>query len=129
MNQADQSVGGDFGRNSLDIGPLGRIGPIARICELSNLLRLWMILLPKRQLALPQKVLIVEQQLFQAGAGHADQFQFEFFGCAGGHAAFGNVLLAAAGGLHHLIMGAGTATDPAITKYYGSVINDFRHLV
>ena len=73
--------------------------------------------------------MIVEQQFFQAGARHADQFQLEFFGCAGGHAAFGNVLLAAARGLYHLIMGAGATANPAVAKNNRSIIHNFRHLI
>ncbi len=48
-------------------------------------------------------VSIVFQQFFQTGAGDIREFDLRFFGGAGGHAAFDDVLLARARGLHHLI--------------------------
>jgi hypothetical protein len=39
VDQADESVGGDFRRRLFDIRPISRIGPIFRVSELANCLR------------------------------------------------------------------------------------------
>jgi hypothetical protein len=53
----------------------------------------------------------------------------DFFGCAGSHAAFGDILLTAAGRLDHLIVGTAAATDPAVAEFDGTIVNYLRHLV
>ena len=50
MNQADQSIGGNFGRGSFNTGPISYIGPIARVSELSDPLRFRMVFIPERQI-------------------------------------------------------------------------------
>ena len=62
--------------------------------------------LPERQAPLPQKILIIQAQFFQAGAGHIGQFQLGLFRSAGGLAPFGDVLHPAPRRLHHLVVGA-----------------------
>ena len=66
MNQTERRISGYFGWGTLDIGPIGLIGPIARVGELSDLLSFWMVLPPERQIALPQEILVIEQQFFLA---------------------------------------------------------------
>jgi hypothetical protein len=71
VDEADQSVGGDFGRRFFDIGLIGLIGPIFGISEFSHSLSHRMVLLPDHPFVLAQKVLEVEQQLLKAGPRYA----------------------------------------------------------
>jgi hypothetical protein len=129
VDQADQGVGGNLGERGFDIGLIGQIGPILGVGQLPDGLRLGVVLAPQRQTALTQEILKIQQQLLQAGPGHSDQLQLGFFRGARGHAAFGDVLLAASGRLHHLVVGAGAGVDEPVTESRGGVIDNFRHLV
>ena len=80
------------------------------------------------QSALAQKILIIEQQFAQAGAGHVGQFYFGFFGSGGGQTPLGDVLHAAPGHLHHLVMGAGTLVDKAVAEDDRTVIGKLGRL-
>jgi len=129
VDQADQRVGRDLGRSLLDIGPIGRIGPIARVGKLSDCLCLLVVLGPERQTVLAQEVLIVDQQLFQARAGDADQLELGLLRSAGSLTALGDVLLARAGGLNHLIGRARTPVDEAGAEGDRAVVDDLGTLV
>ena len=88
MNKTNHGVGRHLGRGAFDVGLIARIG------ELSNGFSLWVISFPGWNAALTQEIILVEQQLFQAGPSHTDQFEFGFLGGAGGHGALGDVLFA-----------------------------------
>jgi hypothetical protein len=60
---------------------------------------------PLLQSALAQVVFIVESEFFQAGARYVRQLQLCFFRSSAGLASFGDILCAATGSLHHLIVG------------------------
>jgi hypothetical protein len=107
VNQTNHRVGGNFsGRGSLDIGPIGRIGPILPITERAHLPRLIVFFAPQRQPVLAEVVLIIQEQFFQACTCNAYKLELGFLGCPGSRAAFGDVLFAAARRLHHLVVGA-----------------------
>jgi hypothetical protein len=53
------------------------------------------------------EIAVVFDQLFLAGTGHVGKLDFGFLGCTAELAAFEDVLLAGAGGLHHLVVRAG----------------------
>jgi len=74
-------------------------------------------------MALAQKIVIIEQQFLQTGTDHSDQLQFGLFRRARRHTAFGDILFATAGGLHHLIVGTRTAADPAVAGHDNEYIN------
>jgi len=84
--------------------------------------------LPLFQPPLAQEVLVVELQLFQAGAGDACQLEFELLGGSAGLAALGDVLDAGAGGLDHLVVGAAALVDVAIAEADGYVVDELGHL-
>jgi len=52
-----------------------------------------------------------------------------FPGRSGGHAAFGYVLLAAAGGRHHLVVSARAGIYEAVAEFNGGVIDNLRGLI
>jgi hypothetical protein len=64
------------------------------------------------------------REVLETGPGDVGEFEFGFFGGAAGLAPFENVLFAGAGGLHHLVPGAGTPVDKAITETHRAVEND-----
>lgn len=115
VNQADQRIGDD-GR--IRMGKPGGVGP-----RLTGLIRpitlplrerpqcphgagLGLVLCPLAELALAEEVLVIQEQFIQAGTGDVHQTQFGLAGSRGSPAAFGDVLAAAAGRLHHLVHGA-----------------------
>ena len=93
-----------------------------------QLLTQWVRLLPDWHPPLPQEVLIIEFQLFQAGAGHVGQLNFGLFRGAGSLRGLGNVLDAGACGLHHLVACAAETVDVFIHKPYRHVKCQLRRL-
>jgi hypothetical protein len=79
---------------------------------------------PLAKAALAQEVFVVEQQLVEAGASDIDQPELRLAGGRSSAAAFGDVLPAAAGGLHHLIHGAGVPVHEAFAEGDRGVVND-----
>lgn len=71
---------------------------------------------PERQVSVPEEVLVVQAEFFQAGAGHLGEFELHFFGGGAGFAALSDILHAAAGGLHHLVVGTASFSDVSVAK-------------
>ena len=84
--------------------------------------------LPLLQPPLPEKVLIVQSQFLQAGAGHVGELEFSLLRGAAGLAALGDVLHARTRRLHHLIVGAAALLDVAIAETHRHVVHQLRHL-
>ena len=112
VDQADEGVG-DYSRVGV-VDPGGVGGVIRRIGRIptdpSDAASpppeppgLWVILLPLPHTALAQKILVVEQELIQAGPGDIDQPQFGLGRGRRGAAAFSDILPPAARRLHHLV--------------------------
>ena len=78
VNQADEGVGRDFGRRTLNQISIGPIVPIGPIDPSSDLEYSGIILVPQRQDSLSQEVLVIQQQLLLAGPGDVDQLQLDF---------------------------------------------------
>lgn len=76
-----------------------------------------------------QEVAVVGEEFLEAGTCNVSQLVFSFLGCAGGHAAFDDVLLAGTGGLDHLVAGAVVRVEEAIAEAHGGVVDDFGLLV
>jgi len=74
----------------------------------------------------PQVVLIIQAQFFEAGAGHVRELQFHLLRGAAGLAALGDVLHSAARGLHHLIMGADAVTRLGLPPVQGILNSRYR---
>jgi hypothetical protein len=87
------------------------------------------ILRPEPQAAHAQKVVVVVEKFFQAGAGHVGQLDFRFLGGARRLAAFGDVLLARAGGLNHLVDDAVALAQKSLAKAVCDVVDNFSFLV
>jgi hypothetical protein len=60
---------------------------------------------PLLESALAQVVFIVESEFFQAGPRYIGQLQLYFFRSSAGFSPFSDILCAATGSLHHLIVG------------------------
>jgi hypothetical protein len=129
VDQADERVCRDFRLSLFNIGLICPIGPITGIDQLSDRVGGWMVFVPESQAALSQKVLVVEQQLFETRPRDVNQFEFGFFGSPRSHAAFGDVLFAAARGLHHLVMSPRSAVYKPVAKPNCCVVDDLRILI
>ena len=75
-----------------------------------------------------KEILKVQQQFFKAGTGDIGEENLGFAAGGPGAVAFGDVLPATAGGLHHLVVGAAAAVDEALTEEHGAIINERGHL-
>ena len=84
--------------------------------------------LPQRPAALAQEVLVVQAQFLQAGSCDVGQLQFRLLRCPAGLAALGDVLHAASGGLHHLVVRAAARSDVVRTEAHRDVVAQLRHL-
>ena len=82
------------------------------------------ILGPLGKFALTEVVFVVEEQFVEAGAGDVDQAELGLAGGRGGTAALGDVLAAAAGGLHHLVGGARAGIHEARAERHGAVVDE-----
>jgi len=102
------------------MGPMG---------EVSNGLGFGVVLVPDWQLANPQEVAIVRQQLFKTRPGHVCQLNLGLLGRAGGHAAFDDVLLAGPGRLDHLVVGAAAPVNEAVAETDCGVVDDLSLLI
>jgi hypothetical protein len=78
--------------------------------------------------ALPQEILIVEAQLFQAGARYVGQLHLHFFRSTAGLTPFGDILYTAPRRLNHLVVRAAALADVAITKPDRHVKDKLRYL-
>ena len=73
---------------------------------------------------------IVFEEFFVASTGDAEEFQFDFRRGLSVAAAFGDVLLGAAGGLHHLVDGAvAIGRQIALTEELCELVEDIAALV
>jgi hypothetical protein len=77
---------------------------------------------------LPEEILKIELQFFEAGAGHIGELKFGLFGGVGRLAALGDIPHAAARGLHHLIVSAAAFLDVEVAEPHGHVIGQLRYL-
>jgi hypothetical protein len=77
---------------------------------------------PHGEIPLPEVVLVIEAQLFEARPRHIGQPQLCFFGGPTGFAPLGNVLHSAPGCLHHLIMGAAAPVDVSPAEPHRDVV-------
>jgi hypothetical protein len=84
--------------------------------------------IPERQALVSEKILIVQSQLFQAGACYVGQFQLHLFGGPRRSAAFGNILNTGPGRLDHLVMGSAPFIDVTVTESNGYVVNQLSDL-
>jgi hypothetical protein len=129
VDQTENRVGGGLGRGLLDIGPIGQIGPIGPIRDPADRLGRRCILGPDGQVTLAEEILVVLQQFFQARAGDARELELGLLAGRGGLAALRGVLLAAPGGLYHLIVRPRAAVDKAIAKGDRRIVDDLGRLV
>ena len=78
--------------------------------------------------ALAEEILVVEAQFLERGAGDVGEFELGLLRGATGLAALGNVLHAAAGGLHHLVVGAAARWDVAVAELGREIVAELREL-
>lgn len=85
---------------------------------------LFAVLGPLLQVAHTKIILVVHQKFLKAGLRHISEFDFSLFGCAAGGASFGDILLAAARCLDHLIHGSVGSVQKSLREYEGHIIDD-----
>ena len=78
---------------------------------------------PLRQAAHAQVVLVIDQQLLHAGTRHIRQLQLRLRRSGAGGTSLGNVLLARAGCLHHLVDGAVALREEPPGEVEGDVVD------
>ncbi len=69
-----------------------------------------------------QEVLIVEAEFLQTGPSDIGELDLHFLRGAAGLAAFGDILYAAPGCLHHLVMSTAIAADVGVAESDGDII-------
>ncbi len=70
-----------------------------------------------------QEIFEVEEQFFEAGAGDVEQAELGLGRGRGSAASLGDILAAGAGGLHHLVHGAGMGIEEFFAEPVGGVVN------
>jgi hypothetical protein len=136
VDQANDGVGADGRLGVLQPrgveGPallIGQIGPIRLMTEeatghLPHGAGLRRARSPLREAAVAKKVLEVQQEFLEAGAGHVEQAQLGLGRSGGGAAGFGDVLPAAARSLNHLVHGAGARVEEFFAEPVGGVVDE-----
>ena len=74
--------------------------------------------------AVAHEVTVIFEQFLLAGLGDTRELDFRFLGGAAGFAAFEDVLFAGTGGLHHLVVGAGSPVYKAVAEIDRGVKDD-----
>lgn len=128
VHDADERVGRVLFALLFDVRLIGLIGPIRPIAKPPHKQRLIMVLGPFFEAALPQKIAVIEQELFLAGPRDADQLQLHLGTRARSNTSFGDVLPTAARGLHHLVDGAALPVEVKLGEGDGPVVPNLRHL-
>ena len=72
---------------------------------------------------MPEEILVVEQQLFKAGAGNIHEAQLGLAGGCCGPGSFGDILASTTCSLHHLIDCARSRIEILFAKPMGGIIN------
>ena len=130
LDEGDHGIGADFGIIVLDGFLKGLVsgGGAARV-QFAQAGYKAVVFGPEGEFLDPQEVFVVELEFFEACAGHVGEFDFHFLAGCRRHACLGNVLLAAAGGLHHLPHGAVVLVEEAVCEIGGTIINDLGLLI
>lgn len=81
---------------------------------------------PRAKAALPQKILIVEQQLIEARARHIHEAKLRLARCRRGTTALRDVLPTAARRLYHLVNQPARFPDKPLAERYRAVVDDGR---
>ena len=129
MDQADENIGHGFRRTGFDELAEVLLGKIRLAPEFADVVCFFGIFVPLGVAVLAEVVAIIAEQFLQAAPGNIGELDFEFLGSAGYLAALGDVLVATACRLHHLIVGAGAHADEAVAKAHGGIIDDLGFLV
>lgn len=93
LDQSNHHIGGNGRIRILDAFPEGPIIDLWLTVKLPEPQLIGMFLRPFLEAADSQKVAVIFQEFFQAGASDVGEFDFGCFGSAGGLAAFENILL------------------------------------
>lgn len=83
---------------------------------------------PEFQAPLTEVVFVVKAEFFEAGPGYIGELELHLAGSAAGLTSLGNVLHTTARRLDHLVVGAATGIDKAITESHGQVEGELRDL-
>lgn len=87
-----------------------------------------MVRLPQRQPTLPQKILIIQAQLFKTRPRHVRKLQLRLFRGPARLAALGDVLHPAPRRLNHLVMSPAAFLDIAVAETNRDVVHQLRNL-
>lgn len=124
MDQADGDVGHGFRGAALNERTIVLIALLVARAELADLQGFAVVWRPFAVVALAEVVFVVAEEFFQAGSSHAGEFDLAFLGRSRHLAAFGDILVAAARGLHHLVVGAGFSVNEAVAEADRGIVND-----
>ena len=128
VDEGDAEVGQFFGIHALDSGGIvllyltaSRILPHLLVPRVSGI--------PLRQVAHTQVVFVVVEQLFKTGFRHVGELDFGLGRGGGSLVAFGDVLLATAGSLYHLVDGAVAFFQIVLGEMIGDVVDNLGDLI
>ena len=124
FDQAHDHIGANRGIGVLDAFFEGLVIRARRAVELAKAQCVRVVGCPFLDVAVAHEVTVVFEQLLLAGLGDTSELDFRFLGSAAGFAAFEDVLFAGTGGLHHLVVGAGSPVDKAVAEVYRGVKDD-----
>lgn len=121
MDEADGDVRQDLGRTGVHERAVGLVALVGGAAEFADVEGFLAVFVPEGVVADSEVVLVIEEELLQAGAGDVDELELHLGGGDGGFAAFTDVLFPGAGGLHHLVDGALAFLEEAVAEAEGEV--------
>lgn len=107
--------------NSATKGFVARVGPAI---QFPQPLSVGVLRRPFFQTLRSQKITIVGQELFEAGARDIGQFEFHFFGRPGRNATFHDILFAGSGCLDHLVYRSVSLVEESAAEVDRGIVND-----
>ncbi len=124
MDKADRNIGHDIRAAGFNKFPI-RVKIRIRIStQLANEQGLPRTLFPNPEIADPQKIVVVLQQLLQTRSRNVDQLDLHLFRGSGYLSPFDDILFSRSGRLYHLVYGPVTSGKKSLTKSKRQTVND-----
>lgn len=129
LDQADDDIGADGGVGVFDAFAKCFVVGAGLAVEVAQAARVGMVRCPFGEATRAEEIAVILEEFFEAGAGYVRELDLGFLGSARGLAAFDDVLLARAGGLDHLVVGAVALGEEAVAEMDRGVIDNLGFLV
>src|SRR6185437_4519401 len=116
MNETNGDIRDSFRRATFDKFAEVFIGHVRLTAEPANIPRLFGILIPQFQVPHTEIILVIFEQLFQAGSPNVYKFYLRFLGSTGSFRTLQNILFARSRRLDHLIDRPITHSEKFVTE-------------